>query len=145
MVYGAGGNRVFQQHPISGSCTYALAGCSAGGVLAVFRNHQFTLARLGGEFEMIKSASFSITEGQSRRLNGNLSADMLERQDDERRWIANQLHEVSAQNVSAIAIYLANLQQRRAWPSAVKTLLAKCYTLCEQSLEKILSLSHLLH
>jgi signal transduction histidine kinase len=144
MVYEAEVNRVFPQHRMIGLCTYALDGCSAEAVLEVVRNHQFTLARIAGEWEMIESSSFSIAEGQSRQLKGNLSADILEQQDGERRRIANQLHEVSAQNVSAIAIYLANLQ-RRSWPSAVKTLLAKCHTLCEQSLEQILSLSHLLH
>ena len=41
-----------------------------------------------------------------------LSAHLLEQQDEERRWIAAQLHEVTAQNVSAIAIYLASLQRR---------------------------------
>ena len=74
-----------------------------------------------------------------------LSAHVLEQQDEERRWIAAQLHEVTAQNVSAIAIYLASLQRRRSWPSEVKFILAKCHTLCEQSLEQILTLSHLLH
>ena len=145
MAYEAEVNRVFPQHRMVGLCTYPLDGCSAEGVLEVVRNHQFTLARIADEWEMIKGSSFSIEKGQSRRLKGNLSADILEQQDDERRWIANQLHEVSAQNVSAIAIYLANLQQSKEWPSAIKTLLAKCHTLCEQSLEQILTLSHLLH
>ena len=73
------------------------------------------------------------------------SAHVLEQQDEERRWIAAELHEVTAQNVSAIAIYLASLQRRRSWPSEVKFILAKCHTLCEQSLEQILTLSHRLH
>jgi len=81
---------------------------------------------------------------ESERLQ-RLSANVLEQQDEERRWVATQLHEVTAQNVSAIAIYLASLQQRRSWPSAVEFILAKCHTLCEQSLEQILTLSHLLH
>src|SRR5262245_51295785 len=145
MVYEAEVNRVFPQHRMIGLCTYALDGCSAEAVLDVVRNHQFTLARIAGEWEMIKRSSFSIEKGRSRRLKGNLSADILEQQDDERRWIANQLHEVSAQNVSAIAIYLADLQQRRTWPSAVKTLLAKFHTRVQQRLEHIPPLAHVLH
>jgi len=74
-----------------------------------------------------------------------LSTHLLEQQDEERRWIAAQLHEVTAQNVSAMAFHLASLRQRRSWPSGLKFMLAKCHTLCEQSLEQILTLSHLLH
>ena len=73
------------------------------------------------------------------------SAHVLEQQDEERRWIAAELHEVTAQNVSAIAILLASLQQRTSWPSEDKFILAKCHTLCEQSLGQILTLSYLLH
>jgi signal transduction histidine kinase len=145
MVYEAEVNRVFPEHRMIGLCTYPLDGCSSEALLEVVRNHQFTLARIAGQWERIEGSGFSNANGQSRRLNDTLSADVLEQQDDERRWIANQLHEVSAQNVSAIAVYLANLQQSGSWPSAVKFLLAKCHTLCEQSLEQILTLSHLLH
>jgi len=73
------------------------------------------------------------------------SAHVLEQQYEVRRAIATELHEVSAQNVSAIAIYLSSLQQRRSWPSEVKSILAKCHSLCKQSLEQMLTLSHLLH
>jgi signal transduction histidine kinase len=74
-----------------------------------------------------------------------LSAHVFEQQDEERRWIAAQLHEVTAQNVSAIAVYLASLQRRTSWPSEVEFILAKCHALCDQSLEQILTLSHRLH
>jgi signal transduction histidine kinase len=74
-----------------------------------------------------------------------LSAHVLGQQDEERRRIAAELHAVTAQNVSAIAIYLANLQQRKSWPSEVKFILAKCHALCDRSLEQILTLSDRLH
>jgi signal transduction histidine kinase len=82
----------------------------------------------------------SVTEQLHR-----LSAHLLGQQDEERRRIAAQLHEGTAQNVSAIAMYLASLQQTTSWPSEAKFMLAKCHRLCEQSLEQILALSHLLH
>jgi len=82
----------------------------------------------------------SVSE-QLRRL----AAHVLEQQDEERRWIAEELHEVTAQNVSAITIHLESLQQRKSWPSEVKSILAKCHSLCKQSLEQMLTLSHLLH
>ena len=142
MVYEAEVHRVLPQHRMTALCTYVLDGCTADGVLEVIRNHQFTLARIAGEWETIESSSFNgAKEDQLRRL----WADVLEEQDDERRWIANQLHEVTAQNVSAIALYLGNLQQRKSWPSEIRFLIARCHTLCEQSLEQTLTLSHLLH
>jgi signal transduction histidine kinase len=143
MVYEAEVNRVFPQHRMTGLCTYQLDRCTADTVLEVVRNHHAALARITGECEMIESSNFRGTS-VSQQLQ-RLSADVLEQQDDERRWIANQLHEVTAQNVSAIAIHLAILQQRTSSPSADKLLLAQCNTLCEQSLEQILTLSHLLH
>jgi two-component system, NarL family, sensor kinase len=73
------------------------------------------------------------------------SAHLLGQQDEERRRIAAELHEVTAQNVSAISIYLASLQQRKSRPSEVKFILAKCHRLCEQSLKQILTISHRLH
>jgi signal transduction histidine kinase len=81
----------------------------------------------------------SVSE-QLRRL----SAHVLEQQDEERQSIATELHEVTAQNVCAIDIHLASLQQRRS-SSEVKFILAKCHTLCEQSLEQILTFAHRLH
>jgi signal transduction histidine kinase len=73
------------------------------------------------------------------------SAHVLEQQDEERRRIGAELHEVTAQNVSAIAIYLASLERRSTWPSEVKFILAKCHALCDHSLEQILTLAHRLH
>jgi len=143
MAYEAEVNRVFPQHRMIGLCTYQVDHCTADTVLEVIRNHHVALARIAGEWERIESSNFRETS-VSQQLQ-RLSADVLEQQDDERRWIANQLHEVTAQNVTAIAIHLAILQQRTTSPSADKLLLAQCHTLCEQSLEQILTLSHLLH
>src|SRR5215510_8395344 len=93
----------------------------------------------------IVSERLPIETSVSEQLH-RLSAHLLGQQDEERRRIAEQLHEGTAQNVSAIAMYLAGLQQTTAsWPSDAKLMLAKCHRLCEQSLEQILALSHLLH
>jgi signal transduction histidine kinase len=101
-----------------------------------------------GELETAKtmlSECLRIETSVSDQLQ-QLSAHLLGQQDEERRWIATQLHEVTAQNLSAIAIYLASLQQRTsAWPSDKNSILAKCRTLCKQSMEQILALTRLLH
>jgi len=72
-----------------------------------------------------------------------LSAHLLGRQDEERRWIATQLNEVTAQNTSALAVYLEILQKKTSEES--KSIIAKCHALCEQSMKQIRALSHLLH
>jgi signal transduction histidine kinase len=72
-----------------------------------------------------------------------LSAHLLEQLDETRRWIASQLHEVTAQNVFALAMYLTGLQQRTS-PER-ESILAKCHELCEQSMKQVLALSYLLH
>jgi len=148
IAYEAAVSLVFPQHRMIGLCTYPLEGRTADAVLEVVRNHQFALKRIAGEWEMVQSSSFNnerlrMETSLSERLQRH-SADVLEQRDEERRWIATQLHEVTAQNVSAIAIYLTSLEQRSR-PSAVKFILAKCLTLCKQSQEQILALSRLLH
>src|SRR5262249_25302679 len=147
LVYEAAVNRVFPQHRMVGLCTYSLDGCSADVVLEVIRNHQVALSRIPGDWGMIENSSFKVAQGALRASEQlqRLSADVLQHQDEERRWIANQLHEVTAQNVSAIAIYLASLQQGKSWPSAIKFILEKCHALCEQTMQQVLTLSRLLH
>ena len=86
-----------------------------------------------------------LTETSESEQLGHVSALVLQRYDEDRRWIAGQLHEVTAQNVVAIRVYLESLRQRGTWPPEIKALLASCQSLCEQSLEQILTLSKLLH
>src|SRR5262249_26617185 len=97
MVYEAEVNRVFPQHRMIALCTYSLDNCSAEAVLDVVRNHQFALARIAGEWEMIESSSFKIAQGELSQRNGNhqteqtsvsdplkrLPADVLQQQDEE--------------------------------------------------------------
>jgi len=143
MAYEAAINRAFPK-TMTGLCTYPLDGCSAEAVLQLVRNHQLTLSKIAGEWEVIESSGSDIANSVCEPLQ-RLSAEVLEQKDNERRWIANQLHEVTAQNVAAISIYLSNLRQRKSLPRTVKFLLEKCHTQCEQSLQQILALSQLLH
>jgi PAS domain S-box-containing protein len=74
-----------------------------------------------------------------------LSARLLSIQDEERRRIARELHDVTGQNLAAIGLNLAAVKQSGALDSHVKSILSECQTLCEQSQKEIRTLSYLLH
>lgn len=101
-----------------------------------------------GELDTAKtmlSECLRIETSLSEQLQ-RLSARLLGQQDEERRWIATQLHEEIAQNLFAIDVHLANLEQRTSAKLSEKTFeLAKCRTLCKQSMEQVLTISRLLH
>jgi PAS domain S-box-containing protein len=73
-----------------------------------------------------------------------MSGRLLGLQEEERRRIARQLHDVTAQNLFATTINLARLQSP-AVSSEVKEVLAECQGLCEQALQEIRTLSYILH
>ena len=73
-----------------------------------------------------------------------LPARLLHAQDQERRRIARELHDTTAQNISAISMNLARLQQEGLAPDATE-IVANCQTLCGASLREIRTLSYLLH
>jgi PAS domain S-box-containing protein len=73
-----------------------------------------------------------------------LPARLLNAQDQERRRIARELHDTTAQNISAISMNLARLNLERLPPAATQ-ILADCQALCDASLREIRTLSYLLH
>jgi signal transduction histidine kinase len=73
-----------------------------------------------------------------------LPARLLQAQDQERRRIARELHDTTAQDISAISMNLARLE-REELPPASATILSDCQTLCDASLREIRTLSYLLH
>jgi signal transduction histidine kinase len=79
-------------------------------------------------------------EEEIRKLPGRL----LHAQDQERRRIARELHDTTAQNMTAISLNLARLE-RDGLPPAAAQILADCQTLCGTSLREIRTLSYLLH
>jgi PAS domain S-box-containing protein len=82
------------------------------------------------------------TEEDLRRLSSRL----LTLQDEERRKIAKELHDVTAQNLYAITIYLANLrQQMDQFTDGQAQMLMDCEHLCEQCLHDVRTLSYALH
>jgi PAS domain S-box-containing protein len=73
-----------------------------------------------------------------------LSSRLLDLQDSERRRIARELHDGTAQNLFALNIALSRLLQLETTEESRETL-QECVTLCEQSREEIRTLSYVLH
>jgi signal transduction histidine kinase len=72
-----------------------------------------------------------------------LSSRLLDLQDAERRRIARELHDVTAQNLFAIHLALTRLMSEATGDS--ESILKECLGLCEQSRDEIRTLSYLLH
>jgi PAS domain S-box-containing protein len=76
----------------------------------------------------------------------NLSGQLLQSQDEERRRIARDLHDSTGQNLVALATMLGGL--RNAVPSVgrkSRTLLSECLALTDQCIREVRTLSYLLH
>jgi PAS domain S-box-containing protein len=79
---------------------------------------------------------------QLRRLTGHL----MRAQDDERRRIAQLLHETTAQDLAALKMHLARLERSDpGLSSADRSALAESIELAERSMSGIRTLSYLLH
>jgi two-component system, NarL family, sensor kinase len=79
---------------------------------------------------------------QMRTLTGRL----MRAQDDERRRIAEMLHETTAQDLAALKMLLARLHRTADRLSEKeRSTLADCMSLAEQSMTQIRTLSYLLH
>jgi signal transduction histidine kinase len=75
-----------------------------------------------------------------------LSGRLLQLQDEERRRIARELHDITAQNVSAITLNLVRLGQLLPnGDERPRKILAESLALGEESLREIRTLSYLLH
>ncbi|MEI6084099.1 MAG: GAF domain-containing protein [Verrucomicrobiota bacterium] len=93
--------------------------------------------RLAGEADERRRAEKALQE---------LSGRLLQLQDQERRHIARELHDVTAQNLGAITLNLARIEQRLG-AGDIKTLdvLNESILLAEECLREIRTLSYVLH
>lgn len=100
-------------------------------------SHPVRLAVAHENVTEIKRAEHSLRE---------LSGRLLRMQDDERRRIARELHDVMGQNLSATALNLARLQKLQSHGDEKASLiLSDSLALTEQCLRDIRTLSYLLH
>jgi PAS domain S-box-containing protein len=75
-----------------------------------------------------------------------LSARLLHLQDEERRRIARQLHDTTAQDLTALKLNLARMQRSLAAPPpAVQESLEESIALTDQAINEIRTLAYLLH
>lgn len=104
------------------------------------------LIDLGGE-KCIVVACGDITERkQAEQQLTQLSARLLKTQDEERRRIARELHDVTAQSIGLIMLNLAQVQNAASsLDSRNKDRLTESLALGEQALKDIRTLSYVLH
>jgi len=103
------------------------------------------LLELGGE-KCILMASSDITERQhSEQQLAELTSRLLRTQEDERRNIARELHDVTAQNIGVIMLNLTQLQNGTLAADRTKQKLSESLNLGEQAMKDIRTLSYVLH
>jgi len=126
--------------------------------------HVFRMRHKNGEWRWVQRTAtvFSRTpEGLPRQVLGSvaditdlknaerelqdLSGRLLNVQDEERRRIARELHDVTGQNLTAIGLNLAVLEKTTNLDGPAREILLECQKLCEESKQEIRTLSFLLH
>ncbi len=74
-----------------------------------------------------------------------LSARLLKLQDEERRHIARDLHDITGQKLAAQSLALSNVLSREGLDADGKRLLSECIILSKQIGEEVRTLSYVLH
>jgi signal transduction histidine kinase len=100
--------------------------------------------------EGVVESLMTITEDVTDRIRSEkeltrLTVRLFNLQDEERRRIARELHDGSAQNLFAISVNLAQLAQINKDSEESKQIANECQSLVDQSLQEIRTLSYLLH
>lgn len=85
----------------------------------------------------------ALEEGE-RKL-AMLTRRLMRAQDDERRHIAQILHDTTAQDLAALKMHLARLSQTAELSNANRTVLTESIDLAERTMTDIRTLSYLLH
>jgi PAS domain S-box-containing protein len=101
--------------------------------------------------EGLVESVMTISEDVTQRLRQekellDLTVRLFNLQDDERRRIARELHDGTAQNLFAISLNLAKVSQLETGNKPeIRQLIDECQSLGDQSLQEIRTLSYLLH
>src|SRR5215207_4457050 len=99
------------------------------------------------ETQRIVVAHEDITEvKEAHEELARLTARVMQLQDDERRSIARELHDTTAQNLLAVTLNVTRIRERlRSGTPPTDRALAETLDLAEQSLQEVRTLSYLLH
>ncbi|HEX3183699.1 MAG TPA: PAS domain S-box protein [Pyrinomonadaceae bacterium] len=104
------------------------------------------LIELEGEQRIIVACSDITERKESEQQLAHLSARLLRTQDEERRRIARELHDVTAQSIGLIMLNLAQVQNAASTlDSRSQEKLTESLALGEQALKDIRTLSYVLH
>jgi PAS domain S-box-containing protein len=99
-----------------------------------------------GEVESLMMISQDVTDRVRAETEFNqLTGQMFRLQDEERRRIARELHDGTAQNLFGISVNLAKLNQIIHGTTEAEVLIKECESLGDRSLQEIRTLSCLLH
>jgi PAS domain S-box-containing protein len=101
----------------------------------------------GGNFLGYIGSCLDITERKrAEQALEQLTGRLLQLQDEERRRIARELHDTTAQNLLAIVLNLETLvRMASTLPKDFTDAVLECQSLCEQTQAEIRTLSYLLH
>jgi signal transduction histidine kinase len=118
------------------------------GTLEFFSNETIQLDKLLSEIMTSLGARVGriIEQKRAEARIDNLTTKLFNVQDDERRRLARDLHDTTAQHIAAILMDL-NLINRHAegFNSDTRTALSECISLARQSLYEVRTFSYLLH
>jgi signal transduction histidine kinase len=85
-------------------------------------------------------------EGRLRNALRRLSRKLFRLQDNERRHLARELHDTTAQNIAAMIMDLGVISgSKETLRAEARTALSDCISLARESLQEIRAFSHLLH
>jgi PAS domain S-box-containing protein len=99
-----------------------------------------------GTVESLMTINEDVTDRiRSEKELGQLTVRLFTLQDEERRRIARELHDVTAQNLFAMSMNLSKLDNLEANTGEIHDLIAECQAMGAQSLQEIRTLSYLLH
>jgi signal transduction histidine kinase len=90
---------------------------------------------------VLNTSELERSEGDLQDLPGRL----LNLYDDERRRIARELHDTTAQNLAALSMNLTMLAGALADPERSRAILKECESLTDECLKEVRSLSYMLH
>ena len=99
-----------------------------------------------GTVESVLTINEDVTDRiRSEQELVQLTVRLFTLQDEERRRIARELHDVTAQNLFAMSMNLSKLDKLQENSQEAHELIAECQAMGSQSLQEIRTLSYLLH